>query len=119
MTNKLIVYKSNNAEWQFDFKDQDGEIVNLTGASITFTVKESIEQTLVAEIIRQNTAAGGDDNEIEIDDAAAGLYSVKLVPVNTASLDEGGYYYDIKITLSGREETVASNKLLVKATPND
>jgi len=95
----LNLFIGNNAEWEFTVVDEDGSNPNITAASLTFTVKDAVEGSVVFQ--RKNTAAGGDDTEIEITNGAGGIFVVKIIPANTSSLDiNTTYYYDAEINIS-------------------
>lgn len=94
----MWIYKNDNKTYVCTVKDADGVVFDLTGASITFTVRET---ELGAESFkRQNLAAGGDATEIEDSDLANGEFKVHIIPTNTSGLTPGKFFYDIEITTS-------------------
>lgn len=65
----------------FDFTcTSSGTPIDLTGATITFTVYDLDGET-VLELA--NTAGGGGDDEIEVTDASAGEFSVKVTALQS------------------------------------
>jgi hypothetical protein len=76
----------------------NGVPLNLTGASITFTVKESKDGDVVFQ--RKNTAAGGSDAQIEIVSATDGLVLIKGDRANTTSMERQVNFCDLYIAKS-------------------
>jgi len=69
---------------------------DLTDAELRFTVKLSKKDTAFL-FQRRNDEAGGGPDEIEVTDAAAGEFTVFIVPENSADLEGDLYYwYDIE-----------------------
>ena len=95
---KLEVIKGNTALWEVTAKDDDGTVFDLTGAEITFSVKNNLNDT-TALIERKNAAAGGGSDEIEDIDLVNGRFDLKLVASNTSSLDSGTYKWDFKFIM--------------------
>ena len=104
-TNRLTVYKGNDASWQFNFTDQDGAVESLAGATIICSIKKKEIQTTID--IQLKSING--PSEIEIDNESGGLYTIKLIPLHTSGLNIGIYYYDIEVKISGRTETVVKD----------
>ena len=67
-------------------KNISGGVINLTGASITATFKQSANATTNL-FVKKNTAAGGGDTEIQVHSEDYGIYETKILPANTISLD--------------------------------
>jgi len=101
-TNRLSMYKGNNASWQFNFTDQDGGVQSLAGATIICSFKKKEIDDI--PVIQLKSSVG--PAEIQIDDESGGLYTIKLIPSHTSGLNTGVYYYDIEVKISGRTETV-------------
>ena len=91
------IYRGDNRTFKVTVKDGDGNAVNITGASIIFSVKEKIGDTGY-NFQKKNTAAGGGDSQIKITDAVNGIYEVYIVPTDTQTLDIGNYEYDSELT---------------------
>lgn len=80
--------------------DSAGAAVNITGASIRWSARKLTD---ASNAIEKTTAAGG----VVITSATGGLFEVRLVPADTASL-EGVFHHESELTdLSGRVSTVA------------
>ena len=72
--------------------------LNLTGASITFTVKNTRDGDIYFQ--RKNTAAGGGDTQIEVVSASDGLILIKLDRSNTLNLTRRDCWCDLYISIS-------------------
>ncbi len=94
-------------------KDEDGELVPLTGAEIRFSVKAKIDDADYT-FQRSNSGAGGNDTEIKI--IADGEYEVYLVSANTQNITPRSYKYDSEVILpDGNNKTPVWGKLTIKA----
>ena len=98
--------RGDRASFSLIAKDEDGDIINITGYDLIFTVKRNKPDT---SVILQSTIANGN---IVINDGAAGTFTVYTDEVDTADLDVNSdfseYYYDV-------ESEVSSNKLTLFA----
>lgn len=84
--------------------DDDGTLLDLTGSTLFFTVRDNIG-AVAAEI----TKTSADSAEIEIltqSGATLGQADIKLVPGDTSALAVGLHYYDVWIQLAGGERHV-------------
>lgn len=104
-TQNLTMYRGNNKVFRFPVLDQDGNVVDITGAKIWFTVKKAsdLDDANDADAIfqRKNQAAGGSDAEIEITDAVNGIFKVKIVPANTSDVEADEYQFDAQVLIAG------------------
>lgn len=75
--------------------DKDGVVVDLTGATAYFTVKQSVED-VDALIAKASTTPA----QITITDAPNGKFRVFLSPSDTASMDVGQYICDMWVVLT-------------------
>jgi len=109
----LNTFIGNDVSWTFTVKDENNATPNITAAKLTFTLKDEIEGTVLFQ--RKNSAAGGDDTEIEITDGSNGEFVLYIVQTNTISLDIfKTYYYDIEIDLVNYGlKTVAHGEFIV------
>lgn len=74
----------------------DGELVNLNGATVAFTVKNVEYDSSVDDssaLIVKNITNGTTD----------GKYEITILPTDTINLAPSKYYYDIKVKLTGGE----------------
>lgn len=93
----------------FEARNEYGGLIDLTGASIYFTLKADPDSTSIL-ITKENTAGGGSDSEIEVISAANGLGIVKILRTDTLSLTNRNYYYDIFV--DNAEDSVVINNIL-------
>lgn len=113
-SNTIEVYRGQSKTFELTIKDSTNAAVDLTGASIYFTVKKEVTDTvaiiskttddpLQAEILAPNT------------DGKARIY---LIPSDTSVLDVGDYLFDIWVQLSSgkRYPIVEVSKFIIKAS---
>jgi hypothetical protein len=83
--------------------DEEGEVVpvDLTGASIYFTVKRDLKDTI--PVIKKSTAQ---ITEVEITDAYAGEANIFLNPLDTQNLEPGQYLFDVLAVLASGKRYV-------------
>ena len=93
----------------FEAKNEYGGAIDLTGASIYFTLKDDPDSTSIL-ITKENTAGGGSDSEIEVINATNGLGVVKILRTDTLALTNRNYYYDIFV--DNAEDSVVINSIL-------
>lgn len=110
MTQQNIeIYRGDNRTFLVAVKDGDGAVVDITGASIKFSVKEEISDT---DYVIQKTVGSG----ITITGAANGIYEVYLVPADTQNIDVGVYEYDSELTTAaGNVYTLIRGEFTVQA----
>lgn len=70
---------------------------DLTGAKAWLTVKAETDADAETVIEKKNDLAGGDDTEINIIDPTNGILEVYFIPVDTNTLQDGGYWFDLVI----------------------
>lgn len=97
MAATIKVYRGDNYSLQVTVLDEGGSPIDLTGASITFSVKTDVD---AGSYSFQCTTAGGDVVPVT---PASGIFRVDVAPADTQSLDPGDYVWDAQITLSGGE----------------
>ena len=87
---------------------------DITGATLAFTVKRRATDPQSAALIAKTSAQS---SEIEITDASAGQFLVKLAADDTAGLLPDGrratFLYDVEMTLGGAIETVAAGDFIL------
>jgi len=99
---KFDIYQGNNRQLRVLVRDEDMNVIDITGATGVFTVKETKEST--SPSIQKSTAVAG---EGQIGAADEGEMFFFLVPADTSSLDIRQYVYDVKLTLaSGKTYTI-------------
>lgn len=101
-----LINKSSNVSLILQAKNSTGGILDLTSASITVTFK-LYETDATSLFVKQNTAAGGSDAEVEVLSASLGYYAVKILVANTSSLTARTIYAGISIVIGSATYTDA------------
>jgi len=97
-TRDLVQTIGDAIPFSFTFKDENGDAVNLTGALLSFTIKENLSDADAAAVYAKDVTSH--------DDAVNGLTSF-VVPAAETALLSGEYYYDIQIVwANGRPATI-------------
>lgn len=110
------MYLGNDLNIDYTINDLDGSTVDLTGASITFSVKEERGATSYV-FQRQNTAAGGGNTEIEEIDYTLGTFTVHIIAANTSSLSSGSFVCDVEIETAAGATYTADDFILELKDP--
>jgi hypothetical protein len=93
--NAIVMIRGTSKSLLLTVTDEDSNPVNLTNATIYFSVKRELDCD--APCIYKSTLV---PSEIEIMDALAGTAKIKLLPADTANMVASDYYYDVWIVLS-------------------
>jgi hypothetical protein len=93
--NAITIYRGSSKTYLLTVTDEDGEIQNLTGASIYFTVKCDVKDSL-AKIQKSSAQA----TEIEIHAPTEGKAKIYLGPTDTQNMDPGKYVFDVWVQLA-------------------
>ena len=91
------IYAGSDRRLRVFFKDENLDIVNITGATCVFTMRH-IKSGPIA--VQKSTAVSGQG---QIGAADEGECFFFLVPADTSALDICQYVFDVKITLTGGE----------------
>ncbi len=75
--------------------------VDLTGASVYFTVKR--EERDAFPVVKKSSASS---SQIEITDLRGGVAAIKLLPGDSKDLDVGQYVFDVLVILANGERHV-------------
>ncbi len=110
--NEISVAQGEDKTLKLEVTDDDDVIFNLTGHSLTFTVKYNENES--ANIVLKISS---DINQIDIFDPVAGEANIFLVPADTEDFEPGDYFYDIWVTLSTGERFTVIKKNNFKITP--
>ena len=113
MMTEIAIFKEDHMDLKWTINDANGDPVDITSASLTFSVKKNYDDSSYS-FQRKNTAAGGSDAGIEILTGASGICRVKILPDNTSGLDIGSYQYDLEMVVSSKTGTVAQDKFKIK-----
>ena len=109
------MFKGNNISPKFTYK-LNGVAQNISAAKLTFALTVSEYDTTVL-FTKKNLAAEGGDNEISwVGTGDDGEFYVHILPADTSTLDEGWYWWEIKMILSGETTTLGQNKVHIKET---
>lgn len=104
------MYRGDDKTFQITVKDADGVAVNITGATLTFSVK--IDPNEPTPLILKDSS---DNTEIDLTDPTNGIAEIYLVPADTRDLEAGTYVYDVQIITSGTKKhtLVRANLILL------
>lgn len=91
----------NDKTLNFSLLDQDDEIVDITGATIIWSLAKTAKSK--TRIITYTSPTN-----VTIDDAAGGLFSVDIQAADTEPLQAGEYYHEARITSSGGKKFTAA-----------
>ena len=110
-SNVIEVYGGDSAHFLLTVKDDAGDIVDLTNAFISFTVKEHIGD--VDYLFRKTT---DEPLEIELTAPKAGEAKIKLTGLETEHLDCKSYLYDVRVVLEDgfRQTVIAPTPFIIK-----
>jgi hypothetical protein len=112
--NRIELFRGDTYDAEITVYDEDDNAENITGSSIIFTLRESVEEGVTLQ--KKNTAAGGGSDEIEDYDLNNGKFRLHILPADTVSLEPGEYVYDIEVTTStGRVYTIVIDRFFVKS----
>ncbi len=96
-------YRGDSYPETFTVTDSTGTAVDLTSATVRFTVKRAATDDQEDAILALST-----DNGVEITDATGGEITVSFEADTMEDIDPGVYVYDLEVTLSdGTVYTVA------------
>lgn len=91
MNNKLKIIRGDTITIPLTITDSNGSAVDLTGATIFFTIKENLNDADSDALLQKNVTSHVSDS--------GGLSQIDLATTDT-NLSEGTYYYDIQIKFS-------------------
>lgn len=94
-TNAFKVIRGSTKSFNMITKDEDGNVLDLTGGRVLFTVKRDIEDP--TPLIQKDSRVTG---QIVITNPRAGSVAIKLVPADTAKLDPRLYLFDVWVVLA-------------------
>lgn len=92
----IEMYLGSDRAFSCYIKDQDLNIINLTGAVGTFTLRQVKGGTLIFQKVTSNSAQGA------IGSADQGQVLFYLLPADTSTLTAGQYVWDISIVVGGK-----------------
>lgn len=95
--------RGDNYTLDLEISDADGDAVDLTGATVFFTVKKNFQDTDANALISKSVTSHTSPTE--------GLTSIPLTSSDTDF--EGSYYYDIKIKVGSTLTSVEADKFIL------
>ena len=103
------LYKGDDHTFRLNVIDKSGNPVNIQGVTLTFTVKESGEDTAI--LLQKSSSILG---EIDFADATNGLADIFIKGADTTSMSVGLYEYDIQMNdLTGNVITLTKGHLSI------
>jgi hypothetical protein len=110
----IDLFRDNDRRLRFFARDADLNIVDLTGATCIFSVKESKSAT--SFVLQKSTANAGEGMIGSADEGEAFFF---IEPTDTVALDAGQYVYDVQVILSdGKQYTSVEGYLNLKLPVN-
>jgi len=112
-TTVLACTRGDTASWDVAVTDHAGAVVNLTGATAYFTIRdlEPVAQSDDTDSVLQVSNSSG----IEYTTAASGLMRITLTAAQTRALSPRSYFHDLQVIDSGGSTyTPASGVLFVR-----
>ena len=102
----IILYADNDRTWVVYIQDRDRNPINLTGATVIMTIKETKDGPVVIQKSTANPSEGA------IGAANKGECYFYIVPSDTASITIRQYVFDVKVFVaSGKEYTALEGVL--------
>lgn len=92
---------------KFTITDETGAVVNLTGATANFTVKQNLDSA--SDLFTAKTVGAG----ITLTDPVNGILQVAGVPADTDGA-AGDYLYELDITLTAINDSVRIGNFIVQ-----
>ena len=96
----MNIFKNDHKTYVCTVRDKSGNTVDITDASIIFTVRES---DLGDEIFSCSTTGG----DITLSDPTNGEFKISIEPTDTATAVAGKKVYDIELTLNSKVSTIS------------
>ncbi len=108
------IHRGDNIDYDFTVTDNDKDLVDLTGATLWFTVKENFDET---DANAEFQLCSDTPSEIEILDQVSNLgkAEIHISSTDTDGLQVKTYYYDVQIkTSAGKVYTISEGEFIVK-----
>jgi hypothetical protein len=90
-TNDLQIIRGDDVDIQVTFKNSEGEVIDITGSTVFFTVKKRLADTDEQAYISKNVTSHSNPTE--------GIAIVKLNASDT-NITPGKYHYDVQVRLA-------------------
>ncbi len=93
----LEVYRGDDKTWKITFKDANQNPIDITGATVWFTVKENATDTDPQAVIQKQITT----HTVPLQ----GETELILVPADTQNLEATDYEYDMQLVTGGKVTT--------------
>ena len=108
----LDIDRGRDKTYEVSVTDEAGRILDLTGATVSFMVKNSVRDADINAVI---TKTSDNPAEISITNPVGGICEVIIVPDDTDSLPVKRYVYEIKVlTADNKKYTLSLGKFLIQ-----
>ena len=95
------IYRGDDHDFNFDFKDGDGVAIDITGWTIFFTIKSAVDD------LTADTSAVLTKEQTSHTNPTGGLTTLSLADTDTNDLDDEEYWYDFQYkNSSGKIKTI-------------
>ncbi len=113
---RITMFTRDDRTLSLTVNDSDGAPVDLTSASLWFTVKaRTADLDSEAILQKRNTAAGGSDLQIKVIVALDGTAEIYIVPEDTNEVDPATYVWDVQVKLANdKTYTVIRGRITFK-----
>lgn len=115
----LIAVRGDNEAYDLQVATGAGVAIDLTGASLWFTVKKNSTHKDLQALIQKTTDDGIDlaYQGVATPSGAdtTGQATIYLVPADTIKIVPGTYYYDVQMMISGIVTTLVSGDIEITA----
>ena len=118
---KIGIYVDRHSDIKIATRNpQTKEFCLITGASLTFQFKETLDTGATPLVDLKNTQAGGNSTQIEDYDLTSGIYIVHINPTNLTGLCINGTYWgETKMSLGGKDATIFQRRFVILPTAVD
>jgi len=104
LVNLLTVVRGSDRTFRLLVTDNDGNPVDLTGATLYFTVKDGLSATAITILTKTSASSAQIAIQNQLVPATKGMALIYLVPTDTATQAPGQYYYDAWLkTVDGKK----------------
>lgn len=99
-TSKISLYRGDSKSLTLNFTDSNGNVVDITGGTVTFTLKNSKDDLDADAVIQKSVTSHSNPT--------GGISKIDILASETQGLSPNVYRYDIQILLpGGLKKTVA------------
>jgi hypothetical protein len=106
----LSIPRGDSREYRLEITDENDNVLNITGSTVYFTVKENISDADPGKF----QLSSSNPAQIDIDDGGNGKARIFVTNPNTQDLDIMRYLYDVQVQpATGGVKTVVSGTFAV------